>query len=151
MKVAVPSRSSPRSSLWPDISCSTSQAHAEPSRPRGTLNQNTQCHEYATSAPPSTGPITRPTAAIITFVPIASPSWRFGNASVTSAPEFANRNAPPTPCRMRQRMSCVPLPAKPAPREASVNSRKPRTNACFRPNRSESRPALSSSTVDAIM
>ena len=29
-KVAVPVRSSPRSSLCPDISCSTSQAHAEP-------------------------------------------------------------------------------------------------------------------------
>ena len=97
----------------PDISCSTRNAHAEPSSPSGTLNQNTQCHEIAMSAPPSTGPITSPTAAIIVFVPIASPSSFFGNASVTSAAAFAKRNAPPTPCTMRQRISCVPLPEKP--------------------------------------
>ena len=42
--------------------------------PSGTLNQKTQCHEIATRAPPSTGPITRPTAATIVLVPIASPS-----------------------------------------------------------------------------
>ena len=34
---------------------------------------------------------------------------RAGNASVTSAAEFANRKAPPTPWRIRQRISSVPL------------------------------------------
>ena len=119
--------------------------------PNGTLNQNTQCHEIAISAPPSTGPITSPTAAIITFVPIASPSSFFGNASVTSAAEFAKRNAPPTPCTMRQRISCVPLPEKPAPSDAAEKRRNPSTYACLRPKRSERRPAVSTSTVDAIM
>ena len=42
--------------------------------------------------------MTRPTAATIVFVPIASPSSRFGNTSVTSAAALAKRNAPPTPC-----------------------------------------------------
>src|SRR4029077_14849066 len=104
-----------------------------------TLNQKTQCHEIATSAPPSTGPTTSPTAATIVFVPIASPSSFFGKASVTSADEFANRNAPPTPCSTRQRISCVPLPENPAPSDAAEKSRKPSTYACLRPKRSESR------------
>ena len=77
--------------------------------PSGTLNQKTQCHEIATSAPPSTGPITSPIAATIVLVPIASPSCSFGKASVTSAAELANRKAPPMPWRIRQRISTVPL------------------------------------------
>ena len=61
--------------------CRAWPARAGPARPRappasasGTLNQNTQCQEIATSAPPSTGPSTSPTAATIVFVPIARPS-----------------------------------------------------------------------------
>ena len=95
--------------------------------PSGTLNQNTQCQEMATSAPPSTGPITSPTAATIVFVPIARPSCSRGKASVTMAAELAKRNAPPMPCRIRQRMSSVPLPAKPAPSDARAKTRKPPT------------------------
>ena len=82
---------------------------AAPASANGTLNQNTQCHEIATSAPPSTGPITRPTAATIVFVPIARPSCSRGKASVTSAAALANRNAPPMPWRIRHRISSVPL------------------------------------------
>ncbi len=149
--VAFPSRSSPRSFPRPDISCRTSSAQPEPSSPSGTLNQKTQLHEISTSAPPSTGPITSPTAAIIVFVPIASPSSSFGNASVTSAAAFAKRNAAPTPCSTRQRISCVPLPEKPAPSDASENATKPSTYAFFRPKRSDSRPAASTSTVETIM
>ena len=62
----------------PDISCRTRNAHAEPTRPSGTLNQKTQGQAIATSAPPSTGPITSPIAATIVFVPIASPSSSSG-------------------------------------------------------------------------
>ena len=106
---------------------STSAAHRLLASPSGTLNQNTQCQEIDTSAPPRTGPSTSPTAATIVLVPIARPSWRLGKASVTSAAELANRKAPPTPWRIRQRMSSVPLPANPAPSEAAVNTRKPPT------------------------
>jgi hypothetical protein len=91
------------------------------------LNQKTQCQEMATSAPPSTGPITRPIAATIVLVPIASPSCSFGKASVTRAAAFANRKAAPTPCTIRQRISSVPFPEKPAPSEASVKRTKPPT------------------------
>src|SRR6476619_8067523 len=104
-----------------------SAAHSDPTSANGTLNQNTQCHEMATSAPPSTGPITRPTAATIVFVPIARPSCSLGNASVTSAAELANRNAPPIPCSTRQTISSVPPPANPAPNDASANTTNPST------------------------
>ena len=115
------------------------------------MNQNTQCHEIATSAPPSTGPMTRPTAATIVLVPMASPSCSRGKASVTIAAALANRNAPPIPWRMRHRMSCVPSAANPAPNDAAANTTKPITYAFLRPNWSESRPALSTRTVEAIM
>ena len=91
------------------------------------MNQNTQCHEIATSTPPSTGPITSPTAATIVLVPIARPSCSRGNASVTRAAEFANKKAPPTPWTMRHRISSVPLAEKPAPSEASAKTMKPPT------------------------
>ncbi len=71
--------------------------------------------------------MTRPTAATIVLVPIARPSWRAGNASVTIAPEFANRKAPPMPCAIRHRISSVPLVEKPAPSEASAKTTKPPT------------------------
>ena len=48
-------------------------------------------------------------------------------------------------------MSCVPLPEKPAPSEANEKTRKPSTYAFLRPKRSESRPAVSTSTVETIM
>ena len=115
------------------------------------LNQKTQCQEISTSAPPSTGPITRPTAATIVFVPIARPSWLRGKASVTSAAALAKIAAPPMPCRIRQRMSCVPSAEKPAPSDATVKNAKPRTYARLRPKRSDSRPAVRTSTVEAIM
>ena len=123
--VIVPSASKLLSSERPVISCRISAAHALPPRANGTLNQNTQCHEMATSAPPSTGPMTSPTAATIVFVPIARPSCSRGKASVTIAAALANRNDPPTPWAIRHRMSWVPLPAKPAPSEASANTTKP--------------------------
>ena len=149
--VIVPAASKAVSSSRPITSRRTSAAHTLPTIPKGMLNQKTQCQETATSAPPSTGPITSPIAATIVLVPIASPScWR-GNASVTIAAAFANRNEPPTPCRIRHRISSVPPPANPAPSEAIPNSRNPPMYAFLRPNWSESRPALSTSTVEAIM
>ena len=149
--VSVPSASKLRSSEPVLSSRSTNQAHALPSSANGTLNQNTQCQEIRTSAPPSTGPITSPMAATIVLVPIASPSWLRGNASVTIAAALANRNEPPTPCRIRHRISSVPLPAKPAPNDATANRMKPPMYAFLRPNWSDRRPALSTSTVEAIM
>ena len=98
----------------------TSAAQSAPASASGTLNQKTQCQEIATRAPPSTGPSTRPIAATIVFVPIASPSCSRGKASVTRAGPLAKMKAPPTPCRIRQRISWVPSAAKPAPSEAAA-------------------------------
>ncbi len=105
----------------------------------------------STSTPPSTGPSTRPIAAIIVLAPIASPSCSRGNASVTSAAALAKMKAPPMPWTTRQRISWVPLAAKPAPREAAPKIRNAATKAVLRPNRSARRPAVSTSTVEAIM
>ncbi len=99
----------------------------EPMIPSGTLNQNTQGQLIETRAPPSTGPTTRPMAATIVFVPMASPSCSRGKASVTMAAELANRKAPPTPWSTRQTMSATPSAEKPAPSDASEKARKPRT------------------------
>ncbi len=123
----MPRKSNERSSERPVTSCRMNAPHRLPAMPNGTLNQNTQCQLMATSAPPRTGPMTRPTAATIVLVPMARPSCSLGNASVTIAAELANRNAPPTPCRIRHRISSVPLLAKPAPSDAAANSRNPPT------------------------
>ncbi len=103
------------------------QPQNAPKRPNGTLNQKTHCQEMATSAPPSTGPSTSPTAATIVFVPIARPSCSLGKASVTSAAALAKRKAAPIPCRIRHRISVVAPPAKPAPSEARAKTTKPPT------------------------
>ena len=123
--VIVPSTSNDRSSERPASSCRMRNAHRLPSSPNGTLNQNTQCQDSNTRAPPSTGPITSPTAATIVLVPIASPSCSRGNASVTIAAALAKSSEPPMPWRIRHRISSVPPEAKPAPSEATANSRKP--------------------------
>ena len=146
----VPSTSKPRTVSGFASSRSTRAPHAAPASASGTLNQNTQCQEIATSAPPRTGPSTRPIAAIIVLAPIASPNWRLGKASVTSAAALANRKAEPMPCRTRHRISAVASPAKPAPREASANTTKPPTYARLRPNRSLRRPAFRTRTVAAM-
>ena len=121
----MPSASKLRSSERPVTSWRISAAHRLPPSANGTLNQNTQCHEMSTSAPPRTGPITSPTAATMVFVPIAIPSCSRGNASVTIAAAFANRNEPPMPWTIRHRISSVPLPANPAPSDANANSTNP--------------------------
>src|SRR5467141_658018 len=58
--VSVPSASNLVSVSRPVSSLRISQAQALPARASGTLNQNTQPQPKVTSAPPSTGPMTRP-------------------------------------------------------------------------------------------
>ncbi len=147
----MPSASNVVSSPRPVTSRRIEYAQTLPSSANGTLNQNTQCQEMSTSAPPSTGPITSPTAATIVLVPIATPSCSRGNASVTIAAALANRKEPPIPCRTRQTINSVPPLEKPAPSDAMANAMKPPIKAFLRPNWSDRRPALSTNTVDAIM
>ncbi len=45
----------------------------------------------------------------------------------------------------------MPVAANPAPKDAIEKTRKPSTYAVLRPKRSESRPAVSTSTVETIM
>src|SRR5204863_344505 len=74
-----------------------------------------------------------------------------GEVEQRSAAAFANRNAAPMPCAMRHRMSCVASAEKPAPSDMRAKTTKPATYAFLRPNRSDRRPAVNTSTVEAIM
>ena len=143
--------SKPRTGSREESSRRISAAQRPPASASGTLNQKTHCQEIATRAPPSTGPMTSPIAATIVFVPIARPSCSCGKASVTRAGPLAKMKAPPTPWRMRQRISSVPFEDVPAPSEAKAKRRKAPTKAVLRPKRSESRPAVSTRTVEEIM
>ena len=78
MKVTVPSTSYPRTASGLASSRRIRAPHAAPASASGTLNQNTQCQEIATSAPPSTGPSTSPIAATIVLAPIARPELLLG-------------------------------------------------------------------------
>ena len=93
----MPGRSSLRSASRRESSLSVRALQVAAMTATGTLNQNTQCHEISTSAPPRTGPMTKPIAATIEFVPIATPSCSSGKASATSAGPLAKMNAPAIP------------------------------------------------------
>ena len=119
--------------------------------PNGTLNQNTQCHEIATSAPPSTGPITRPTAATIVFVPIARPSCSRGNASVTIAAALANRNAPPIALEDPPQDQLRAVAGEAGTERGEREHEEAADVRLLAPELIDSRPALRTSTVEAIM
>ena len=95
--------------------------------------------------------MTRPIAATIVFVPIATPSCSLGKASVTRAGPLAKMKAPPIPWTIRQTISSVPEEENPAPSEARPKTTKAPTKAVLRPKRSERRPAVRTSTVEEIM
>ena len=90
--------------------------------------------------------------AAIEFMPSAVPRWLAGNASVRIAVELANRNAPPMPCTMRQRIShrapAVPFIQVTARKmEATVKIANPMLYIRTRPNMSPSRPNDTTSTA----
>ena len=119
------------------------ERHVEPEHPLPRI---------ATSAPPSTGPRTRPIAATIVLVPIARPSCSRGKASVTSAAALANRNARADPLQdpPQDQLRAVGREAR-AERGGGERDEAPDVGAaCGRTGR-DSRPAVSTSTVEAIM
>ena len=83
-------------------------------------------------------PRNEPPIAAMPLIPIALPRSSTGKASVRMAVEFANRNAPPTPCRTRM-MMIHSAPAGPCSQvtdsriEKNVNTAKPRLYILTRP------------------
>ncbi len=90
------------------------------------------------STPPSSRPMNAPLTAATPLMPIALPRSLGGKASVRIALELANRNAPPTPCRIRM-MMIHRTPGTPVRNvtdsriENRVNTAKPRLYILTRP------------------
>ena len=81
------------------------------------------------------------------------PRWLAGNASVTMAAAFANKNAPPIPCTTRQMIShnapslpCIQVTVRKM--DAMLKIANPRVYIRTRPNMSPSRPNDTTSTAD---
>ena len=104
----------------------TSQPMTAPTRPTGTLIQNTHCQPSVSSTrPPIAGPALSPTAWAADWMPSARPR-RSGPAAVTMmATLFDESSAAPIACRTRKAMSTGKFGAKPQSAEPSTNSRKP--------------------------
>ncbi len=83
------------------VSRSLRYAHTVPKSPTGTEIRNTRRHETGPRRPPRMSPMKDPAMAATVLMPKASPRWFSGKASVRMALEFANSNAPPTPCSTR--------------------------------------------------
>ena len=62
--------------------------------------------------PPTTSPTNIPLTPTMLLMPSAIPRWPTGNASVRMAPEFASRQAPPTPWTRRKTIRKV-APSRP--------------------------------------
>ena len=112
--------------------------HTVPNRPTGTDTRNTSRQSIGASRPPMTRPMNDPAMPATAFTPSAVPRWSCGKASVRMAAEFANRNAPPTPCPMRMaiihRAASVPvIQVTASSSEKPVNRAKPMVNMRTRP------------------
>ena len=138
------------------MSCSMKYAQTVPNTPTGTETRKMRCQFTGASTPPRISPMNDPAMAAIEFRPSAVPRWLLGNASVRMAVELANRNAPPMPCTMRQKIShsaaatpCIQVRVRKI--EATVKTAKPRLYMRTRPNMSPSRPNDTTSTAVTTM
>src|SRR5262249_12335880 len=74
---------------------STNQPSKMPTRPTGTLIQNTQCQSSASSTrPPIAGPALNPTACAADWMPSARPRRAGPAAAITEAPQRTHRTSP---------------------------------------------------------
>src|ERR1700758_1251111 len=87
------------------MSCSMKYAHTVPNTPIGAETRKIRCQFTGARTPPRMRPMNEPAIAAIEFTLRAVPRWLAGNASVTMAAAFANKNAPPIPCTTRQMIS----------------------------------------------
>ncbi len=134
------------------VSRSLRYAQTVPNSPNGTETRKTSFQSTGPSRPPITRPRNEPAIAATPLMPSARPRCSPGNASVRIADEFAIRNAPPTPCTIRQPISHSAA-ASPCCQvshsitDATVNTAKPRLYIRTRPNMSPRRPNPTTSTA----
>ena len=123
-----------------------------PITPNGTDTRKIRFQSTGASTPPTTRPRNEPAIAATPFMPSARPRWLAGKASVRMADEFAIRNAPPTPCTIRQPIShsaaASPVNQVTASMiDENVNTAKPRLYIRARPYMSPRRPKLTTRTA----
>jgi hypothetical protein len=127
-------------------------AQIVPSSPTGTLTKKTRRQLIAARTPPTTSPTNWPARKEMPLMPKARPRCSGGKASVRMACEFANRNAPPTPCTRRMKMIQI-APAGPVngvrarSSDPTVKMTKPALYMRTRPNMSPRRPNATTSTA----
>ena len=121
--------------------------------PTGTLIRKIQpqCRCWLMN-PPMSGPKARASAPIAAQAPTARVRSRgLSKVATMMASVVGTISAAPRPCASRAPISTLPLPASPAPSEASVNTVSPITNSRRRPYTSASRPPTSSSPAKTRM
>ncbi len=111
----------------------------------GTLSRKTAPHQKcAMSAPPSTGPPTRPTMATAVQAAIAFGRSSSSKTVIRMESVLGMTSAPPTPIRTRPAISWPGLSAMAATSEAAPNRASPMIITFRRPKRSERLPEVSS-------
>src|SRR6266851_2473801 len=112
----------------------------------GTFRKKTHRHDpCCTSHPYCTVPIDIVIAVNPNHVQIAAPLLSSENDALIRARLPGTSKAPPTPCRLRARISCRISPAAPHHTEASANTTTPAVKTLRLPYRSPSEPPTSSS------
>lgn len=113
-------------------------------KPIGTFTRNASRHETSVSAPPTTRPITDPTAVIAANTAVAAlRAGPFGKVVATSARPVGEAIADPTPWESRAMTSVTSSQATAHSTEEMVNSATPTMKVRLRPMVSPNRPPSS--------
>ena len=142
----MPGRSSRRAALVSRDSSMVRAAMASATMPTGTLMKKIQpqCRCWLMK-PPISGPNASAIAPIAVQMPIAAVrSLACVNVAMMTASVVGTSSAAPRPWTTRAAIRTAPLPARPAPSEASVKITVPAKNSRRLPKTSEVRPPTSS-------
>ena len=124
------------------------QASTKPKIPTGMLMKKIHSQPRPpTSSPPRIGPTRVATPAVAPHSAIARPRRSAGKIRVMIAIVCGVIIAAPSPCTTRARISQPIVVVSPHPKDASVNTVSPRRYSRLGPNRSPSRPVISTGTA----
>ena len=141
-----PIRSNRRTAV--DSAGTSRTARTNPTTPTGTLTMKIHCQpRLSTSRPPAIGPTSTATPATAPHRLIARPRWCAGNVRVITAMVCGDIIEAPSPCTTRATISPPIDPVSPHHREAAVKTARPIRYIRLGPNRSPSRPVISSGTA----
>ncbi len=141
-----PSRSNRRT--WVGSSGTSRSASAMPTTPTGTFTKKIHSQPSpSTSTPPRIGPTSVATPATAPHRLIARPRDAAGNVRVITAMVCGIITAAPSPWTTRAMMRPPIVSVRPHKNDASVNTVNPTRYTRRGPNRSPSRPVISSGTA----